>query len=581
MRLISILVLVSNNNDNNSDSGDGGGWWSDSILDLVPLDKTRRTWGGWDYVTYWSTGGFAIYNYSTGSALIAFGLSGKQALAAGIFSPIALAALCVFCGWIGGSHHVTYTVASRMSWGMRGTYFAVFIRLMPGLVWDGIEAWWGGQAVSTMIGTMSLRWANWTHPLAQGTMELKDFVGFVIYYVVYLIVMWLPPEKMHRPFMVSCVGFTLTVFGLLIWSVHHSNNTGGPYFARDYQPDALLANSLPWAVIYGATSVLGNVGVVTLSQADWCRFAKNGNRIPMIAQIVACPLMIYAAYALGIVVTSAASQTLGSALWQPYLLLRAIQKYHNNSPRSRAAVFFASATCAYAQVCVNIVLNSVSSAMDLTAWSPKYLNIRRGAYLIAAVGIAVNPWQLTATAQTFIAVLNGFGIFYGPCSGILIADFWIVRKRFVKMDDLYRGNEQSVYWYWHGFNWRAFLAFSLAITPAMPGYIIGCSDLNQPPNAWMKLSRLGFITGFTLSMFFYYLFNKIAPPPGLGLGERKHDEDTLILPSAYRQDVPTQGRFSCVLDGEAVSMSGRSSEREKDGDEGGGEKKVSAVVHAF
>lgn len=107
--------------------------------------------------------------------------------------------------------------------------------------------------------------------------------------------MWLPPEKMHRPFMVSCVGFTLTVFGLLIWSVHHSNNTGGPYFARDYQPDALLANSLPWAVIYGATSVLGNVGVVTLSQADWCRFAKNGNRIPMIAQIVACPLMIYAA----------------------------------------------------------------------------------------------------------------------------------------------------------------------------------------------------------------------------------------------------------------------------------------------
>lgn len=88
-------------------------------------------------------------------------------------------------------------------------------------------------------------------------------------------------------------------------------------------------------------------------------------------------------------------------------------------------------------------------------------------------------------------------------------------------------------------------------------------------------------TGFTLSMFFYYLFNKIAPPPGLGLGERKHDEDTLILPSAYRQDVPTQGRFSCVLDGEAVSMSGRSSEREKDGDGGGGEKKVSAVVHAF
>lgn len=60
---------------------------------------------------------------------------------------------------------------------MRGSWFAVFIRVLPGLVWDGIEAFWGGQAVSTMIGTMSLKWAHWSHPLAQGTLELKDFVG--------------------------------------------------------------------------------------------------------------------------------------------------------------------------------------------------------------------------------------------------------------------------------------------------------------------------------------------------------------------------------------------------------------------
>lgn len=128
-------------------------------------------------MVYWATGGFAIYNYTTGSSLIAFGLSGKQALAAGIFSPILLAALCVLCGWVGGSHHVTYTVASRMSWGMRGTYFAVFIRVMPGLVWDGIEAFWGGQAVSTCIGAMSLSWADWDYPLADGTLQLKDLIG--------------------------------------------------------------------------------------------------------------------------------------------------------------------------------------------------------------------------------------------------------------------------------------------------------------------------------------------------------------------------------------------------------------------
>lgn len=108
-----------------------------------------------------------------------------------------------------------------------------------------------------------------------------------------LAVMWLPPEKLHKPFLVSCIGFTICVVGLLIWAVYNSGGTGGPYFAHDYQPTALLANSMPWAVVYGATSVLGNAGVVTLGQADWCRFSKSGNSLPMIAQVIACPLAIY------------------------------------------------------------------------------------------------------------------------------------------------------------------------------------------------------------------------------------------------------------------------------------------------
>lgn len=66
--------------------------------DLVPLDKTRRTWRGWDYGVFWATGGFAIYNYTTGSAIISYGLNAKQALAIGVVSPIILAIMCIICG---------------------------------------------------------------------------------------------------------------------------------------------------------------------------------------------------------------------------------------------------------------------------------------------------------------------------------------------------------------------------------------------------------------------------------------------------------------------------------------------------
>lgn len=186
-----------------------------------------------------------------------------------------------------------------------------------------------------------------------------------------------------------------------------------------------------------------------------------------------------------------------------------------------------------------------------------------------------------------------------------MADFWIVRKRLIKsksslvsefsdtndltVDDLYRGNSESIYWYWKGFNWRAFLTFVLAIFPAMPGYVstytssppdlsnmtdsfaVSCSDLDRAPNGWMKTSRLGFLTGlplyltlaflltklagFFLAILIYWIFNVVWASPGLGIGTKSHDEDTLVLPTAYRQDVPTQGRFSVPLEGETVEVS--------------------------
>lgn len=417
--------------------------------------------------------------------------------------------------WPGGSHHITYTVTCRLAWGMRGSWFALFFRVMPALVWDGIEAWWGGQAVSTMIGTWSLTWANWDYPIANDTAQLKDFIGcrflfsslfllmkripssqncqakkkkkqqrkrterereretddeiclkewqihrvnafiyiyitttVILYHIVFLGVMWLPPEKLHRPFQVSFIGFTLVIFGLVGWSTHVAGGAG-QYFRPDYQPPAVLAGSVGWASVYGATAVLGNTAVVTMGGSAWCRFARD-NKTSMAAQVIACPVFVYLAFALGILVTSASSDVLGAAYWQPFELMRYIQAHYDNSAGARAAIFFASAACALAQVCVNIILNSVAAAMDMAAYHPRWLTIRRCSYIVAAGGVITNPWQITTTAATFIQVLSGFGTFYGPISGILVADFWIVRKRLIKMRDLYIGNEESIYWYSHG-----------------------------------------------------------------------------------------------------------------------------------
>jgi purine-cytosine permease-like protein len=97
--------------------------------------------------------------------------------------------------------------------------------------------------------------------------------------------------------------------------------------------------------------------------------------------------------------------------------------------------------------------------MDLTAILPRYLNARRGGVLLACIGIVVCPWNFVNSASTFTVVLNSFGIFVAPLTGIVIADYWVVRKTNWKVGDLYVGNNTGIYWYTGGFNPRAFAAW--------------------------------------------------------------------------------------------------------------------------
>lgn len=121
------------------------------------------------------------------------------------------------------------------------------------------------------------------------------------------------------------------------------------------------------------------------------------------------------------------------------------------------------------------------------------------------------------------------------------------------------------------YNWRAFVTFFVAIAPAFPGYILSCANIGGQPDNLQKVSRLGFMTGFLIALVLYPLLCMISPPPGLGEGEAYHDEDTFVLPSAYDQSRPTQGKYSVV---DSVDEGGS---RESDNDHTSGEKNGSVT----
>jgi NCS1 family nucleobase:cation symporter-1 len=230
-----------------------------------------------------------------------------------------------------------------------------------------------------MLGALSPSFKHMTSTIpASSHITTQDLVGIIIWYICYIPLVMVPPERLQRPFIFSSAAFGCTLIGLLAWSVPKAHG-GGPLFHTQN-----TASSTPFSMMLGITSILGSWGSGTIGQSDWVRYSQR-RYYPLLSQLVAAPVMITCCALVGVVVTSASDRILGQLIWSPIELLSAIQDYYDSSSAVRAAVFFAGFGCTCAQLSINVLLNSVSTGMDMAGLWPKYINIRRGAYILATV----------------------------------------------------------------------------------------------------------------------------------------------------------------------------------------------------
>ncbi|KAM0746960.1 hypothetical protein T439DRAFT_329233 [Meredithblackwellia eburnea MCA 4105] len=486
--------------------------------DLIPIPPERRTYKVWSFFIYWMISGACISAYSTGSSLLAYGLTAQQAMACVVVGGIITGLLSVASGWMGENHHIGFTVASRYTWGLRGSYFPVILRVFTSIWWFGIQGYWGGQSCRVTLGALIPGFAHMknTIPLSSH-ITTNDLIGCLIWWLLYIPLVMVPPEHLQKPFIVSSMCFMATLVGLIIWSVTNAGG-GGPLFHT-----VNTAQSTSWSMAFGITSILSSWGSGTIGQSDWTRYA-NRKGAPTLSQLVAAPLTITLCCLVGVVVTSASYKILGTLYWSPITLLAAMQEHYHSDSKIRVAVFFGGLGCTLSQLSINVVLNSVSTGMDMAGLWPKMINIRRGAYILATVGIICNPWQILSSATTFLTGL----LPDGQCFAVF-ADYLVLRKRTLKIQDLYIGNSSSIYWYYHGFHWRAFLAWAISTWPSMPGFVMLVQD-STTSNGWTKFFNISFLVGIGLGFFTFLAICLISPLPHLGEGLNYLD-DTIVFGS--------------------------------------------------
>ena len=300
--------------------------------------------------------------------------------------------------------------------------------------------------------------------------------------------------------------FVMPIFGLtlFIWALVTAKG-----FGPTFNKPTVITDGTPVVVVFFqcVSSAIGPKATLALNMPDFTRYAKRPREV-FWTQAVGLMVLVTMCGVLGATVTSAAQviyDVPAKKAWNPLF----VATLWNN----RAAQFFAGLCWAFAVIGTNISANSVSFSNDLSLWFPRYVDNRRGAYICALLSIAAVPWYIQNSAKSFSSFLGSYSLFLGSLAGILVCDYWIIRRKVLSLSALYTDSRSGAHWFWLGFNWRAFVAFACGITPNMPGLAKACNTALNVPKGAVYLYSLSWVVSILVAGLVYWVLNKISPMP--------------------------------------------------------------------
>ena len=291
--------------------------------------------------------------------------------------------------------------------------------------------------------------------------------AFVLYFLLQLPFLCIPYTNVQYFFGLKSIIAPIIFLAVFGSTLHKAGGTisHSPVIT---QSPTVKGSTLVWLFFSNLNSVLGNYATLGLNIADFGRYANK--RSAQNCQALVIPFIFTIVGLLGIFTAAAAESAYGEVMWNPIDIISLWME--SGSHRGRAAAAFGAIGLIIVTLGINISANSISAANDLMAFAPKYINIRRGQLLAAFIGSwAFVPWKILASAAKFLAFLGGYTIFLGPMTGILMTDYYIVRRGRVSVPDMYDFHGMYRYQPKLGTNWRAVAAFFIGCTPPLPGFV--------------------------------------------------------------------------------------------------------------
>jgi NCS1 family nucleobase:cation symporter-1 len=463
--------------------------------DMAPVPRSGRRWSTRDMAVLWISMSACVPTYMLASGMIEEGMNWWQAILTIFLGNLIVLVPMVLNAHAGTKYGIPFPVYCRASFGLLGANVPALLRALVACGWFGIRTWIGGWAIYKILLEFIPTWERLEN-LPVIDINAAQVACFLFFWAINMWVIYKGIESIRILLNIKAPLLILLGLVLLAWAYFAANGFG-PMLAK---PSAFAADGTKagefWPFFFA--SLTANVGfwaTLSLNIPDFSRYAYS-QRDQAMGQALGLPTTMALFSFIGVAVTSATVVIFGETIWDPVVVL---SRFSNP-----IVLFVAMLSLSIATLATNIAANVVSPANDFAHLAPRWISFRTGGFVTGLIGVLMQPWKLVADPTGYIfRWLVAYSALLGAVGGVLIADYFVIRRTRLDVAGLYK--KDGPYWYAGGFNPAALVALLLGIAPCVPGFLanISASWKESLPPFWTDLYHYAWFISFGVSFGVY------------------------------------------------------------------------------
>jgi NCS1 family nucleobase:cation symporter-1 len=470
--------------------------------DLAPVPASGRKWGALSFAALWISMSACIPTYMLASSLISGGMNWWQAVLTIFLANVIVLIPMILNAHAGTKYGIPFPVYCRAAFGTLGANVPAILRALVACGWFGIQTWIGGEAIYKICVIVF-------HLHPEPATNWLGITGgqFACFFFFWAINMWVIYRGIETiRWLLNIKAPLLIALGLLLlWWAYRTAGGFGPILSQpsQFEVGQLQAGKF-WNYFFPAlTGMVGFWATLSLNIPDFSRYAKT-QRDQVIGQALGLPTTMALFAFIGVAVTSATTIIFGTTIWDP---VEVLMKFQNP-----AVLVLAMLALCIATLATNIAANVVSPANDFSNVAPNKISFRTGGFITGIIGVLMMPWKLVADPTGYIFTwLIAYSALLGPIGGILIADYFIVRRCKLDVPALYQA--EGEFRFTKRFSLVAMLALVLGALPSLPGFLVNIKALSAEsiPAGLAHLYNYAWFIGFAVAFVVYLAGRKIFP----------------------------------------------------------------------